>query len=148
MKRSRVSLASDQDDAAWALSCALRALNEDLSLWRDDLLSDEDFDVTLAEAIASYRTWLHDRVHDERRSKADSSGANLGSAPASISLVDSQDAKSSQQWQSPAPSCSATMVQTDQESINQPPEPRLEWLTWPPVRYIAHDSRSDYDEEA
>jgi len=68
MERSRVSLTFDQSNTASKLSGALHNLDEDLSLWCDDLLCDAEFEVALAEAIAWYRTWLHDRIRHERRS--------------------------------------------------------------------------------
>jgi hypothetical protein len=86
MERSRVSLTLDQSNAASALSGALRALNEDLSLWCDDLLCDEDFDMALAEAIAWYRMWLHDCIRHERRSDADLSGTGLAFVPGAGNL--------------------------------------------------------------
>ncbi len=67
MERSRASLTFDQSNAASAISGALHNLGEDLSLWCDDLLCDEEFEVSLAEAIAWYRTWLHDRIRYEHR---------------------------------------------------------------------------------
>ena len=103
INRARHSLILEQGDATSMLSRALRTLDEDLSVSRNELLSDEDFNSTLTEAIASYRAWLHDRPLHERRGETHLSSANLALSPRSLHGNDSADTKASRRLQKPVP---------------------------------------------